>query len=147
MVCQKNIHKTFSSVQRNHVQSICHILRFCEEIAFRFTTDFLCLHWHRILGTQLGGEGGGLPFLFLEIGKSLLILDKKGPTSVHLWFKFSIKNVVLRVSWREKSKILATFFLVILTNIYRSAVFPRKYPLPKKIPIYAPKSHYVHVFQ
>ena len=39
---------------------------------------------------------------------------KKDPDCVHLWVKFSIQNVVLRVSGRKNSKIFpgGTFFLV-----------------------------------
>ena len=51
-----------------------------------------------------GERGGGLPCLFLKIEKSALILGKKGPDSVYFWVKYSIQNVVLRVSRRKSPK-------------------------------------------
>ena len=55
-----------------------------------------------------GDRGRPLIPLF-ENRKSALIL-KKGPHSIHLWIKFSIKDVVLRVSRRKKTA--KSFFLV-----------------------------------
>ena len=52
---------------------------------------------------NLGGERS-LPSTFFKIEKSDLILDKKGPSHVHLWVKFSIQSLVLRLFRRKNSK-------------------------------------------
>ena len=50
------------------------------------------------------GERGGLPSPFFENRKKCPDFWKKGPDCVYLWVKFSIQNVVLRVSRRKNSK-------------------------------------------
>ena len=66
-------------------------------------------------GKGWGGIGvmGGLPALF-ENRKKCPGFGKKDPHCFHLWVKFSIQCVVLRVSWRKNSKMLhsgASFFV------------------------------------
>ena len=58
-----------------------------------------------LTGAQLGRGGGGKasPALF-ENRKKCPDFGKKGPDCVHLWVKFSIQNVVLRVSRRKNLK-------------------------------------------
>ena len=66
-------------------------------------------------GVQLGGREG--PHLrFFEN-------RKKCPDCDHLWVKFFIQNVVLRVLRRKDSRIFPCqdIFLVFLMNVYRSA--------------------------
>ena len=50
-----------------------------------------------------GGEGR-LPLPFLKIEKNCPDFGTKGPDCAHHWVKFSIQNVVLRVSRRKISK-------------------------------------------
>ena len=59
---------------------------------------------------------------------------KNGSCCVYLWVKFSIQNVVLRVS-RRKNKVfqLGFFFLRFWRNIYQSVLGPRKFPSTEKI--------------
>ena len=66
-------------------------------------------------GAQLEGTGGGLPYHFLKIEKSTLSLKKKGPEFVHLLVKFSIQNVVLRVS---KNFSLRGFFYCLFSEMF-----------------------------
>ena len=82
----------------------------------------------------IGGWGGGFFYLFLKIKKSALIL-KKGPHSVHLLVKFSIQNVVLRVSRRKNSKTFpcGAFFSYVFNEIFIEVLFieiPRNLPYP-----------------
>ena len=49
-------------------------------------------------------QGGGHPCTFLKIKKKSTDFGKKGPDCVHLWVKFYIQNVVLRVSKKRNSK-------------------------------------------
>ena len=84
----------------------------CRALFYTFGTSVIKtikkVHNFRVplAGAQLGGvEGGGrLSCPFLKIEKSVLILGKKGPDSVYVWVKYSIQNVVLRVSRRKDSK-------------------------------------------
>ena len=57
---------------------------------------------------------------------------KKDPDCVHLWVKFSIQNVVLRVSGRKNSKIFSwgDFFPCILTKCLSKYSPSTKPPLP-----------------
>ena len=64
------------------------------------------------------GRGGALPCLFLKIAKSALILGKKGPDIVVLWVKFSIENVVLRVSRRKTEDFWGLFFSCVLNEMF-----------------------------
>ena len=60
---------------------------------------------------HIQGEGRP-PLRFLKTKENVLIFEKKGLDCVHLWVKFSIQNVVLRVSSGKNSKIFpcgATF--------------------------------------
>ena len=68
--------------------------------------------------------GGGLPCPFLKIERSALNLEKRNPDCVHLCVKFSIQNIILRVSRRKNSKMFhcRAFFLVFLCNGFRSAL-------------------------
>ena len=43
---------------------------------------------------------------YLKIEKSVLILEKKGADCVYPWVRFSIQNIVFRVSRSEISKML-----------------------------------------
>ena len=54
-------------------------------------------------GVQL--EGGGFPCPFLKIKKSAPNFRKKDPDCVHPYVKFTIQNVVLRVSKTKNFKI------------------------------------------
>ena len=60
--------------------------------------------------------GGGLPCRFSKIEEIALILEKKSHDCVHLWVKFSIENIVLRVSRRKNSKIFpcGAFFVLLM---------------------------------
>ena len=78
-------------------------------------------------GAQLAGLG--LFFPFLKIEKNALILGKKGPDCVHFWVKFSIQNVILRISKRKKSKMFLCFF-VFLTKCLLKYPSSTKPPLP-----------------
>ena len=51
------------------------------------------------------------PLPFLKVKKSVQTLFKKGSDCVHLWVKFSIQNVVLRVSRRSKFQIVSLWGL------------------------------------
>ena len=64
------------------------------------------------------GLGSRPPLPFFENRKKHPDFGKEGPDSVHLWVKYSIQNVVLRVSRRKNSKIFPAgpFFLVFLTK-------------------------------
>ena len=81
-------------------------------------------------------EGGGRPPLpfFLKIEKKALILGKKGPDSVVFWIKFSIQNVVLRVSRRKNFKIFQAgpFFLCFLTKFLLKCPNLQNFPCPEK---------------
>ena len=58
-------------------------------------------------GTQLGGEGRP-PLSYLNMENKFSDFGKKGPTDyVHIWVKFSIQNVVLRIPWRKNSKMFS----------------------------------------
>ena len=63
-----------------------------------------------------GRVGGGLPCRFSKIEEIALILEKKSHDCVHLWVKFSIENIVLRVSRRKNSKIFpcGAFFVLLM---------------------------------
>ena len=82
------------------------------------------------------GEGGGLPCLFLKIGKKCPNLEKKCPDCGHLYVKFVIQNEVFKsfqALKRGNFYLAGLFFLVLQVNVYRSAQIPRKLPCPKKI--------------
>ena len=58
------------------------------------------------------GRGGGLPCPFF--------FKKSAPDFIHLWVKFSIQGIVLRVSMRKNSQIFPVepFFLVFVNEIF-----------------------------
>ena len=75
------------------------------------------MHIEPHIGTQLGGGEGRPPLPYLKIENKYPDFGKKGPADcVHLWVKFSIQNVVLRVPWRKNSRMLCCglLFLVFL---------------------------------
>ena len=55
-----------------------------------------------------GGGGGGLPYPFSESKKTPLVLEIKGPDFVHPEVKFTIQNIVLRVSRTKSCKIFCS---------------------------------------
>ena len=92
------------------------------------------MHRHATKGGCGGGEVGSPLLPFLKIEKSALIFWKKAPDSFHFWIKYSIENVVLRVSWRKNSKIFPVGpFFVFLTNFLSKCPNIAKPPLPWKI--------------
>ena len=84
--------------------------------------------------------GRAYPALFWKSKKVSWFLG--GKALIHLWVKFSIKNVILRVSRRKKSKTFpcscSAFFLVFLTKCLSGYPNSTKLPLPWKISSYAP---------
>ena len=76
-------------------------------------------HWCIFSHTHRGAAGGkrkGLPCSFWQID-----FWKKGSNCVHLPFKFSIQNIVLRVSRRKSSKMFSLwglFFCFFFDEIY-----------------------------
>ena len=76
-------------------------------------------HWFAFSKRATRWRAGGFPILFSENRKSCPDFGKKGANSVHLWVKYSIQNVNVRVSKRKNSKIFpaASFFLVLLTKL------------------------------
>ena len=69
--------------------------------------------------TQLGGRGRP-PLAFFENRKKCPDLGKKGPDCIDLWVKFSIQNVVLRISRTKNSKMLpcGTFFSCVFGEMF-----------------------------
>ena len=93
---------------------------------------YWCILIHTHWQATKGREGGrGLPYPFLKISKMLWFWEK-GPDCVHLWIKFSIQNVVLRVSRRKNSNMLPcrTFFSCFWQMVHRSALVPQNLPYP-----------------
>ena len=68
--------------------------------------------------TTREGEGGGLCCPFLKIKKKCPDFAQEGPDCVHPQVKFTIQNVVLRVSRRKNSEIFpaGSFFLEFLAE-------------------------------
>ena len=87
-----------------------------------------------------GELGRAYPALFWKSKKVSWFLG--GKALIHLWVKFSIKNVILRVSRRKKSKTFpcscSAFFLVFLTKCLSGYPNSTKPPLPWKISSCAP---------
>ena len=82
-----------------HIQSIVRTEAFSRELGiFRDINAYSTT----LTGAQLGRRGETCPAPF-ENKKSVLILEKRDPDCVHHWVKFSIQNVVLRVSRRTKN--------------------------------------------
>ena len=72
------------------------------------------LYFAQLAGPQLGQkEGGGLPCPFFEN-------KKKCPDCVHPYIKFSIQNVVLRVSKRKNFEMFPceAFFTEIFDELF-----------------------------
>ena len=79
------------------------------------------------------GGGGRLPLPFFENKKKCRDFRKKGPDCVHPYVKFTIQNVVLRVSKRKNFNIFpCLFFWNFWQNVYQSALISRNLPCPKK---------------
>ena len=85
-------------------------------------------------GAQLVVEEGRPTLLFLKIRKVSWIY-KNGPGCVHFWVKFSVQNVVLRVSTRKNTKIFLcrVFFPDFLTKWLSKCPNFMKTNLPWKI--------------
>ena len=85
-----------------------------------------------IAGARLVGR---LPLLFFENQKKVPWFEKKDPDSVQFWVKFSIRNVVLRVSRGKNSKRFSyrVFFSCILTKCLSKCPNSTKLPLSWKI--------------
>ena len=94
--------------------------------------------WYSSTGAQLGGEGRRSPLPFFENQKKYPDFRKKGPDCVHPYVKFTIQNVVLRVSKRKKITIFPCFFLEFLTIRLSKCPNFTKPPLPWKISGCAP---------
>ena len=78
------------------------------------------------------------PLPFFENWQKVPWFCKKCPDSVLPSVKFSIQNVVLRVSMKRNSKIFpcgAFFFFCFWRNFYRGALIPWNLPCPEKIPV------------
>ena len=82
---------------------------------------------------QLRGRGEASPALF-ENRKKCPHFGKKDPDCIHLWVKFSIQNIVLRVSRRKNSQIFhaGPFFLVFLTKCLSKCPSSTKLQCPEK---------------
>ena len=72
-----------------------------------------------VSGVQIGGDGEGLPCPFFKIKDSAPNLEK-GPDFVHFGGKFSIQNVVIRVSRKENSKMFLCerFFYYVFNKMF-----------------------------
>ena len=99
------------------------------------------MHLYIISGAQLEWKGAGLPCPLLKIEKSAMILEKKAPDCVHLWVKFSIQTVVLRVFRSRNSKIFScrAFYSGLMKCLSKCPNFTKP-PLPWKISCCAPAS-------
>ena len=80
-----------------------------------FSGIFVHIQPHSHVHTQ--GRGKGL-LLSFENWKRCPDFGKKGPECVHSWIKFSIQNVVLRVSEEKTRKFFPaeSYFFVLLTK-------------------------------
>ena len=67
-----------------------------------------------------GGDGGGLYYPFFKIKKKCPDFRKRGPDCVHPYVKFTIHNVVLRVSQSRYFKIFpfGAFFSGIFDEMF-----------------------------
>ena len=79
---------------------------------------------------QLGRKGETSPMCF-ENRKKCPDFRKKSSPYDHLWVKFSIQNIILRVSRRKNSKMFpwGLFFLCFWRNVYRIALVPQNFCL------------------
>ena len=78
-------------------------------------------------------EGEASPALFMKMENSIMIQERKCSDCVHLWNKFFIQIVVLRVSRTKTSKVFScgVFFLVrFWRNVYWGALIPRNLHCP-----------------
>ena len=74
------------------------------------------------------------PLPFFENRKKCPDLGKKGPDCVLPWVKFSIQNVVLKVSRIKNAKKFSQrglFFVTFWRNVYQIAPIPRRPPARK----------------
>ena len=78
---------------------------------------------------------------FFENQKKCLVFGKKGPDCLHPWLKFSIQNVVLRLSRRKNSKMFPreAFFLLFLTKCLSKFPNSTKTPLHQNISVCVPE--------
>ena len=83
------------------------------------------------VGTQLGEGGGRPPLPFFENQKECSNFREKGPYCAPPWVKFSVQNVVWRVSSRKHAKIFpgGAFFSWLFDEIFIKVPFP----LPGKV--------------
>ena len=84
---------------------------YSEQFIQAFSRVFRHIHgyWYKFSHTHKHAsrrERGGLPALFWK-PKKCPDFGKEGPDCTHLWVRFSIQNVVLRVSRRKHSKIFS----------------------------------------
>ena len=104
----------------------------------------------RIPGVQLAGGGGeASPALFWK-SKKYPDFGKKGPDCVHPWGKFTIQNVVLRVSRRKNSEIfpVGPFFLKFLTTCLSKSPNFTKPPLHWIISGWVPEFyHHIKIWE
>ena len=92
-----------------------------------------------------GGRGEASPAVFQKSKKRCPDFRRKGLHCVHPYVKFTIQNVVLRVSKRKTSQFFLTgpFFLEFLTIRLSECPNFTKPPLPWKIFGCAPDCYYV----
>ena len=86
------------------------------------------------------GRGWGRGRRRGEASPALFWKPKKCPDCVHLWVKFSIQNVVLKLSRRKNSNILpcGAFFLVFVTKSSSQCTNSTRPPPPWKIAVCKP---------
>ena len=71
-----------------------------------------------LTGAQLGGGGRRFPLPFFDNRKNCHDFGKNGPDCTHLCVKFSIQNVVLRVSRTKNTKIFPCFFSYVFDEMF-----------------------------
>ena len=102
----RSIFKSLSNMYDDHAYSEPGIVRTVLSSIFqRYLEIFsdIGAYSATLTGAEPGGKRGGLPNPFWK-SKKVPWFWKKGPDCVHLWGKFFIENVVLRVSRRKNFK-------------------------------------------
>ena len=101
---------------------------FCEYCKIFKNNFFYRPPFRRVTRRGAGGGGRRFSLSLLKDHKKCSDFGKIDPDSVHLLVKFSIQNVILRVSRRKNSKFspVEPFFLKLFTN------FLSKYPSSQK---------------